>query len=239
VTDSTLAGNLAAVRQRMAAAAARVGRAADEVELVPVTKGHSADIVRQAVRLGLDRFGENRVAEGLAKMQALSGLPDIRWDMIGHVQSRKASDVAANFDRVHSVDRLKIARYLNRHAADQPAPLPVLIECNVSGEESKYGFDISDSDRADAVVVTVAEIVGMPHLQVVGLMTMAPWTEDELVVRDVFRGLRLFRDRLSEELPTATWTELSMGMTDDFELAIEEGATIVRIGRALFGPRDG
>ncbi|MGA9532766.1 MAG: YggS family pyridoxal phosphate-dependent enzyme [Anaerolineales bacterium] len=239
VAEPNLAGNLAAVRDRMAAAAARAGRSKDEVELVAVTKGHPAETVRQAHRLGLSRFGENRVGEGLAKMQQLSDLPQLHWDMIGHVQSRKAGDVAPTFDRVHSVDRLKIARYLSRHAADRPALLPILLECNVSGEGSKYGFDISQPDREEKVLPVVQQIVDLPNLRVVGLMTMAPWTEDEDVVRGVFGGLRQFRDRLRRAFPAGDWNELSMGMTDDFALAIEEGATIVRIGRALFGPRDG
>jgi pyridoxal phosphate enzyme (YggS family) len=204
-----------------------------------VTKGHDAQMVRAAAGLGLRRFGENRVAEGLAKMRELQDLPDLRWDMIGHVQSRKARDVAPNFARVHSVDRLKIARHLSRYAAEAERVLPVLIECNVTGEEAKYGFDIRRSTLETAVVKQLAQIVTLPNLEVIGLMTMAPWTEDVDIIRSAFRGLRRYRDRLRTELPSVSWSELSMGMTDDFEIAIEEGATMIRVGRALFGPREG
>jgi pyridoxal phosphate enzyme (YggS family) len=155
------------------------------------------------------------------------------------VQSRKARDVAPNFARVHSVDRLKIARHLSRYAAEAERVLPVLIECNVTGEEAKYGFDIRRSTLETAVVKQLAQIVTLPNLEVIGLMTMAPWTEDVDIIRSAFRGLRRYRDRLRTELPSVSWSELSMGMTDDFEIAIEEGATMIRVGRALFGPREG
>lgn len=238
MADAALTERLAIVKARMSAAAGRVSRSVEDIELVAVTKGHPAEMVRQAHQLGLDRFGENRVAEGLAKMQQLSDLPKLRWDMIGHVQSRKASDVAPHFARVHSVDRLKIARYLSRHAEERSSPLPVLLECNVTGEESKYGFDIHTTEGADQVVQAIRQVVEFPNLRITGLMTMAPWTEDVEVVRGTFRGLRRFRDRLRDEISALDWNELSMGMTDDFEVAIEEGSTIVRIGRALFGERD-
>jgi PLP dependent protein len=145
---------------------------------------------------------------------------------------------------VHSIDRLKIARRLNRYAADQDGRLPVLLECNVSGEESKYGFaadrcmedDPEGEEQRQALWAAVKEMVGLPHLRVAGLMTMAPIVADAEQTRPVFRRLRRLRDELAEAFPGAGWQHLSMGMTDDFEVAIEEGATMVRVGRAIFEP---
>lgn len=226
------------VRERVAAAAARSGRAQDEIEILPITKGQPLAAVRAAYSAGFRRVGENRVGEGSRKMDELSDLSDLRWDMVGHIQSRKSGDVAAGFDRVHSIDRMKIARHLNRDAAESNRSLQVLIECNVSGEESKYGWPLSDPEQWQDILEPFSEILGMERLEVLGLMTMAPWVDDDEVVRTTFLRLRRLRDYLRQELPQSDWRELSMGMTDDYELAVEEGATILRLGRALFGERE-
>lgn len=226
------------VRERVAAAAARSGRAQDEIEILPITKGQPLAAVRVAYSAGFRRVGENRVGEGSRKMDELDELSDLRWDMVGHIQSRKSSDVAAGFDRVHSIDRMKIARHLNRDAAEANRRLRVLLECNVSGEESKYGWPLSDQGRWQEILEPFYEILGMEQLKVQGLMTMAPWVDDDDVVRRTFQQLRRLREYLRQELPQTAWPELSMGMTDDYELAVEEGATILRLGRGLFGERE-
>lgn len=226
------------VRDRLAAAAARAGRAQDEIEILPITKGQPLGALRDAYSAGFRRVGENRVGEGTGKMDELADLTDLRWEMVGHIQSRKSAAVAAAFDRVHSIDRMKIARHLNRDAAEANRTLPVLLECNVSGEESKYGWPLSDQDRWQQVLEPFSEILAMEQLEVQGLMTMAPWVEDDDIVRATFQRLRSLRDYLRQELPRSDWSELSMGMSDDYELAVEEGATILRLGRALFGDRE-
>jgi hypothetical protein len=214
----------------MAAAARRGRHDPQAVRLVAVTKTVPPERIAAAYALGLRDFGENRVEEAIPKQP---GLPaDIAWHMIGHVQSRKAADAALHFALVHSLDSLKLARRLARAAQAAGRVLPVLLEVNVAGEASKYGY------RPDeAFVAEVAEILALPALRVEGLMTLAPLAADPEAARPVFAGLRALRDRLATRFPQAGWRELSMGMSDDFEIAIEEGATLVRIGRALFGER--
>lgn len=242
VTD--VARNLAGVRERIAEAALRAGRDPAEVQIIAVTKTHPAETVVVAYEAGVRHFGENRAEEGEAKISlvqdAISG-PLPTWHMVGHVQSRKAQTVVACFDYVHSVDRLKIARRLSRFAQESGRALPVLLECNVSGEETKSGFDLQnweqDEARREAFFDAIEEILALPGLSVQGLMTMAPFVEDAETVRPVFASLRGLRDELRERFPAGGWRHLSMGMTDDFEAAVEEGATMVRIGRAIFGAR--
>ncbi len=237
--ETGLRERIAQVRERMARAARRAGRSPDEITLVAVCKGHPAEAVVAAYHLGVRDFGENRVEEAEPKMARVREMlaaegtgMDIRWHMIGHIQSRKAARVVGPYVLIHSVDRLKIARRLERFAAAQERVLPVLLEINISGEETKYGF------RQDEVEAAVKELKDLPHLQVEGLMTMAPLVSDPEEVRWVFAALRELRDRLAARFPEMSWRHLSMGMTNDFEVAIEEGATIVRIGTAIFGPRE-
>lgn len=233
----SLQANLEQVRHRVGEAAARANRPPQDVAILPITKGHSVEAVRAAYECGFRRIGENRVGEGIQKRSELSELEDLHWDMVGHIQSRKSKDVAPNFDRVHSIDRSKIARHLNKDAREIGRTIPVLLECNVSGEESKYGWPLAEREQWDEHVPLFGDILEMEHLKVEGLMTMAPWVEDEDVVRGTFRRLRDLREFLREQLPAGNWGDLSMGMTDDYELAVEEGATILRLGRALFGER--
>jgi hypothetical protein len=163
--------------------------------------------------------------------------------MIGHLQSRKAADALAHFDTIQSVDSLKLAERLNRLAERDniESPMPVLLECNVSGEASKYGFELSqwgdDQELRANFSDVVRRIVELPRLRLQGLMTMAPIVTDPEHARPVFVALRALRDALAEGFPDVEWRHLSMGMTDDFEVAIEEGATLIRVGRAIFGPR--
>ena len=232
------------MQARIAEAALRAGRDPSEVTLIAVTKTHPAETVVAAYQAGLRHFGENRVEEGMVKVpafrSAISG-PQPTWHMIGHVQSRKAQTTVAHFDYIHSVGRLKIARRLSRFAQDAGRTLPVLLECNVSGEETKFGFDLQewarDKAQRESFFTAVEEILTLPGLAVHGLMTMAPFVTDPETVRPVFVSMRALLETLREHFPASDWRHLSMGMTGDFEVAIEEGATMVRIGRAIFGAR--
>ena len=234
--EEQIDANLRLVEERIHGAAARSGRGAGAVELVAICKGQSASIVRAANKAGQRDFGENRVAEAREKQVELADLSEIRWHMVGHIQSRKAKDVAPHFFMVHSIDRVKIAQRLDRYAADSGRILPVLLECNTSGEVSKTGWPVWQKDDWPGTLEDIQLIRDLRNLDVRGLMTMAPWAATPVVLRSAFQGLRNFRDFLAEKL-LIDLPELSMGMTDDYEIAIEEGATIVRVGRAIFGLR--
>ncbi|MFV9675903.1 MAG: YggS family pyridoxal phosphate-dependent enzyme [Anaerolineales bacterium] len=228
--------NLRLLKARISEAAIKSGREADAVELVAICKGQPASSVRAAYQAGQRDFGENRVAEAREKQDELTDLSEIRWHMVGHIQSRKAKDVAPHFFMVHSIDRVKIAQRLDRFTAESGRILPVLIECNTSGEASKTGWTVWQKEAWLGALEDIQMIRDYKNLAIRGLMTMAPWAADPAVLHSTFKGLRAFRDFLEEKLLTEL-PELSMGMTDDYEIAIEEGATIVRVGRAIFGPR--
>lgn len=222
-----IAANLAAVRERMAAACARAGRDPDGVRLVAVTKTVGPDEIRELYRLGVRDFGENRVADGVAHKEAL-GRDDAVWHLIGHLQRNKArAALAGGFLRIHSVESEKLLAVLDDECGRLGARPDILVEVNVSGEDSKYGV------RPDALPALAKTALAAKRLRLSGLMTMAPFTDDPEEARPVFRGLRLLRDELARETGAAL-PHLSMGMTGDFEVAIEEGATLVRIGTALF-----
>lgn len=235
--------NIAAVRARIAAAAERAGRNPADVQIVAVTKTHGPEVILAAYEAGLRHFGENRVEEAEGKIAALRAdlPPDGVWHMVGHIQSRKTADVAALFEWVHSVDRFKVARRLSEAAQRLGRTLEVLLEINLSGEKSKFGYDLSrwpdDAAQGEAFFAEVAHLLELPNLHWQGLMTMAPYTTDAETVRPIFRRLRLLREALRSRFPALDWPHLSMGMSGDFEVAVEEGATMVRIGTALFGPR--
>ena len=236
--------NLRSVQERIAEAALRAGRDPAAVTLVAVTKTFPVEVILEGYAAGLRHFGENRPEEGAAKIPAVNAaVPGPRpvWHMVGHIQSRKADLAVAYFDVVHSVDRLKIAQRLSRFAVEAGREIPVLLECNISGEATKFGFPVDrwreDAAQREAFFAECTAILALPGLRVEGLMTVAPLTDDPERVRPVFAGLRALRDALRERFPHLPWRELSMGMTDDFEVAVEEGATIVRIGRAIFGSR--
>jgi pyridoxal phosphate enzyme (YggS family) len=222
-----LARNLAAVRARVAAAAGRAGRDAGEVTVVAVSKTVPLECLRGAPAAGLADLGENRVQEAAPKIEALGHA--VTWHLVGHLQSNKAKAATRLFDLIHSIDDVDLATALDRHAGALGKRQRVLFQVNVSGEESKSGF-------APAQLRTVAErLAALPHLQPEGLMTIAPQGAGEDELRGVFRALRLLRDQLAPAFPGGSWRHLSMGMTDDYEIAVEEGATLVRVGRAIFG----
>ena len=238
---SSLAERYTAIQNRIAAAASRAGRDPNSIKLIAVSKGRTLAEIYNLYDLGQRDFGENRTEEGGDKINvAHRDQRTITWHMIGHIQRRKAREVAADFDWAHSLEGAPLAERLSRSAAAAGKVLPVLLECNVSGEENKYGLgaDRLESDAAqwEALCATVTTILAQPNLRVSGLMTMAPVVPQPDLARPVFRQLRQLRDRLADRFPTGHWLELSMGMTDDFEVAIEEGATLVRIGRAIFAP---
>lgn len=225
-----LAETLPAVRGRIDAAATAAGRDPSDVRLVAVTKSHPFEAVEAALAVGLTDLGENRVAE-LEEKVAHFGMDGVTWHMIGHVQSRKAGRVAETASMVHSVDSLKLAGKLSRAAEDGGTSLEVLVQVNTSGEDAKYGF--SPEEGYDAVL----EMAEMPGLSVRGLMTMAPFVDDDGVLSAAFSGLRTLSERL-RSASARVGPELSMGMTNDLDIAIREGSTMIRIGTALFGERD-
>lgn len=224
-----VAANVARVQERIAAAARRCGRRPEEITLVAVTKGVDLPQIEAAVATGVTDLGESRVQEAVPKAAALRH--QVRWHMVGHLQRNKVAQAVSVFSIVHSVDSERLAEELNRRA--RPS-LDVLIQVNVVGEPHKHGLP------PDAVGPVLRETAGLPALRIIGLMTIAPQVDDPEQVRPVFRRLRQLRDELnSSGAAGLELHELSMGMTDDFEVAVEEGATIVRIGRAIFGERPG
>ena len=230
---ATVAANLTSVRARIAEAATRAGRSPDAVTLVAVSKLHPFEVIEAAYAAGQRDFGENRVEELWPKVHEAEtrGLTDIRWHLIGTIQSRKSHQAVGPFVLVHSIDRMKIASRVSRDAVEQGVVMPVLLEVNVSGEASKHGF------TPEAVLAAAPELVELPGIHTRGLMTMAPLEADATEIRAVFRRLRELSERLGEVAPQGEWDALSMGMTNDFEIAVEEGATLVRVGSAIFGAR--
>jgi pyridoxal phosphate enzyme (YggS family) len=214
--------NIQNVERCIAGACERAGRSPDEVTLIAVTKTIGIPAIEAAFNAGIRNFGENRVQEAQPKIEQLTSLrPSLIWHMVGHLQTNKAKTAMDIFDIIHSVDSLRLAETLSQSSQSK---LPVLIEVNVSGEATKSGFLLPEADEA------VKRIGRLPNIEVEGLMTIAPWGSDAEEVRPIFRRLRQLGDALGLR-------HLSMGMTDDFEVAIEEGATLVRIGRAIFGER--
>jgi uncharacterized pyridoxal phosphate-containing UPF0001 family protein len=261
------------VQRQIEAAARRSGRRAEAITLVAVTKTHPAEMVTEAYAAGVRDFGENRV-EGLRERQEL-GLSDVRWHMIGHIQSRKIKELIGLCDVVHSVDRLSVAVELDKRLNSPPypplrdgegkrrthplahaqegepsqahvaspvplgrgEPLDVLLQVNVSGEESKGGWRVTSPEALESFIAEVAQVAAMPQVRIRGLMTMAPFYENPEMTRPYFVRLRTVQEVLQKTFPSISSDWLSMGMTNDYEIAIEEGATHVRIGTALFGER--
>lgn len=217
---ATIAERIAHVRERVQGAAERAGRSPADVTIVAVSKSVTPQAIEEAATAGIAHLGESRVQEAAAKIPGLREL-SVTWHLVGHLQTNKAKTALELFDIIHSVDSLHLAEVLSQRAQ---RPLPVFLEVNVTGEASKLGFPPED------VAAAAQAVARLPRLDLRGLMTVAPWTRDPEAVRPVFRQLRRLRDAISLR-------ELSIGMSDDFEVAIEEGATLVRIGRAIFGER--
>ncbi|MBL8061815.1 MAG: YggS family pyridoxal phosphate-dependent enzyme [Anaerolineales bacterium] len=222
---------------KIATAAKKAGRAPEAVRLVVVTKAQPVEVARAAIEAGAGILGENYAEEGVTKIQSLRDFSAVEWHMIGHVQSRKAQLVAENFNFMHSLDSLKLAKRLDRFCGDAGRTLPVLLEFNVGGEESKSGWEASDEARWPEVLGEFAEVLALPNLRVRGLMSMPPLGETAEFSRPYFQKVRKLRDFLLEQFPQANLSELSIGTSSDFEVAVEEGATFVRVGTAIVGPR--
>lgn len=237
MAESSVRAKLEQVLERIHAAASSVGRDPDAVRLVVVTKGHKLDIIRDAIDAGASILGENYVDEALSKMEHLPEQYEVEWHMIGHIQSRKARMVVENFAYVHSLDSYKLAARLDRFSGEINRKLPVLLECNVSGEGSKYGFSAWSADLWQTLAEQAERIADLRNLDIRGLMAMPPYFDDPEQARPYFQRLVLLRSYLRDRLPRVNWSELSMGMSGDYEVAVQEGATLVRIGTAILGSR--
>ncbi|MFH1733051.1 MAG: YggS family pyridoxal phosphate-dependent enzyme [Planctomycetota bacterium] len=219
--------NLDNVRERMACACARAGRDPAGVRLVAVTKTVTADVAEQLVELGVTDIGENRIQEAARKQQRLAHL-DLNWHMIGHLQTNKVTDALRLFGLIHSVDSLHLAKALSKRASSQDLVAPILVQIDIAGEETKYGVPAADA------AVEIGQMAELRGLRIEGLMTMAPFVDDAETVRPVFARLRELAAEIDAlALPGVGMKHLSMGMTQDFEVAIEEGATLIRVGSAL------
>ena len=231
----SIAENIAHVRKRIAAAARSANRNPDEITLMAVSKTFPPDRIREAYAAGLRVFGENRVQEFAAKATTLRDLRDVEWHLIGHLQTNKAAKAAELFDAVDSVDSVRMAEKLNAAAESSGKTLSVLIEINVGGERAKSGV-APDSEALEQILQGAPRL---RNLKIRGLMTVPPFTEDPEGSRPYFRQLRQIRDSIAaRKLPQVGMEVLSMGMSHDFEVAIEEGATCVRVGTAIFGERE-
>ena len=222
------AENLEKIQQRIRTGCERGGRGADSVALLAVTKGQPPEVVAEAARLGLNLFGENKIQEAGAKIPLCPGR--LRWHFIGHLQSNKCRDAVELFEMIQSVDSLPLAQEIAKRAEQAAKTMPILLEVNVAGEASKFGY------APERLLAELAAINALPRLEVHGLMAVPPWSAEPEQSRPHFQRLRALKERC-EQILGAPLLHLSMGMSDDFEVAIEEGATMIRIGTALFGPR--
>jgi pyridoxal phosphate enzyme (YggS family) len=230
--------NYLKVQDEIRRAAVECGRNPDEIRIVVVSKSQPTEVIQAAIQAGIRCFGENYPEEAVEKINSLPKVEGLEWHMIGHLQSRKAKLVAVYFDWMHSVDSVRIAEKLERQLSEQNKTLKVLLEFNVGGEISKYGWLASEKSHWLELVPEIEQIQHFSHLQVCGLMTMPPLTASLQEARQYFRQLRHLRDFLQEKLPNMNLKELSMGTSADFLAAVREGATMVRVGQAILGPRD-
>ncbi len=224
----SLEENLKSIRERMTAACARTGREPGAVTLIAVSKTHPPETVTAAAKLGLAVFGESKVQEAKAKIPLCPGR--LRWHMLGHLQTNKCREAVALFEMIQSVDSLRLAEELNKRAEQAAKTLPILLEASIAGEASKFGY------HPERLLADLKHLNELPRLELHGLMTIPPWSPTPEKARPVFRRLRELKTECEQRLG-ALLPHLSMGMSGDFEVAIEEGATMVRVGSALFGER--
>ena len=222
---------------KIAVAAKTAGRNPESVNLVVVTKSQPMEMARAAIEAGARILGENYPEEGVMKLQYLREFSTVEWHMIGHVQSRKAQLVAGNFNFLHSLDSLKLAKRLDRFCGENGSVLPTLLEFNVGGEESKSGWPAWEETLWPALLDELSEIIALPNLKVRGLMTMPPLGVTAEVSRPFFQKLKRLQGYLTSQYPNMDFAELSMGTSADYETAVQEGATLVRVGTAIVGPR--
>jgi pyridoxal phosphate enzyme (YggS family) len=237
IFTSSIRKNYHLVIDRIAQAACKAGRPPESVRLVVVTKRHPVSTIMAAVQAGAVCMGENYAEEAVAKMEAFEELRAIEWHMIGHIQSRKAGLVAAHFNLVHSLDSVRLAERLDRHAFELGKVLPVLLEFNLGAEENKSGWIVGEEKPGESLLLDLSQVVNLRYLRIEGLMTMPPLSDDPESARPYFIRLRKLQSELLARFPQVSWQELSMGTSTDFVVAITEGATLVRIGSAILGPR--
>jgi PLP dependent protein len=229
--------NLRRVETHIALAVERAGRTRQDIQLVAVTKLMPLEVIQAGIEAGLRMFGENYPELAAEKIAALQTDIDLTWHMIGHIQSRKTNTVCEYFDWVHSVDRMKIAIYLDRYSLENDRVMPILIEVNLSGEDSKFGWKAWDENSWLNLVPQFEKIAQLPNLEIRGLMSMPPLFDDPELTRPYYQRLGRLQGFLKDQLPEISWRELSIGTSFDYEVAVEEGATMVRLGTSLFGPR--
>jgi PLP dependent protein len=228
--NTTVKAQIDLIRQKIAEAAQRSGRRPSDVRLMAVTKTVEDRRIMEAIAAGVDMIGENYVQEGRRKIELLG--KTLEWHLIGHLQTNKAKYAVHLFDMIHSLDRIELARELDRRSAAAGVTTRVLVEINISGEETKRGVPERDA------LALIRDVSELKHLSIHGLMTMPPWFDDPEAARPFFAALRALRDRVTaEDFPGVSMAELSMGMSQDYGVAVEEGATIIRIGRSIFGER--
>jgi pyridoxal phosphate enzyme (YggS family) len=230
--------NYRRILERISAVALNTGRDPGDIRLVVVTKGQPVEKIRAVIEAGARDLGENYLEEAIPKIELFSENEGLIWHMIGHVQSRKASGVSQYFGYIQSLDSLKLARRMSQALESGKAGKPVLLEFNASGEEAKYGLPAWQEERWSELIPELREIVMKPNLAIRGLMGMAPYARDPESARPYFQRLFKLREYLKYHIPERDWNELSMGMSTDFEIAIQEGATILRLGEAIMGKRN-
>lgn len=229
--------NLNYVKDRVLKAANKKSREVGSIRLIVVTKGQPINIVNAAIQAGARILGENYAEEAVKKINSLQTNTSVEWHMIGHVQSRKTDLVANNFSFMHSLDSVKLARKLEQSLIESGKVMPVLLEFNIGGEMSKYGWQAQDSKNWNGFLPEIEQILDLTHLNVRGLMTMPPNENDPVRSRSHFISLRKLRDFLEKQYPGTELQDLSMGTSSDYEIAVEEGATFIRVGQAILGER--
>ena len=234
---SSIRDNYQYTLEQIESAARKSGRNPGDIKLVVVTKSQPVNVVQAALEAGVRILGENYPEEGVTKIQSLPFQSGVEWHMIGHVQSRKARLVVEHFELLHSLDSLKLANRLNRFSEEHKRILPVLLEFNVGGEDTKSGWDALEESQWNKLIPDIQSILELPNLRIRGLMTMPPLGTSPEDSRRFFQRLRLLRDHLDSHFPDTDWRELSMGTSADYTVAVEEGATLVRVGTAIVGTR--
>jgi hypothetical protein len=237
-TTDEIHQNYRRILERISRTATLVGRDIRGIRLVVVTKGQLVEKIEAVLQAGATELGENYLEEAIPKIELFKSRQPLTWHMIGHIQSRKAAGVCQHFGTVQALDSLKLAQRMSRTLSELGLWMPVLLEFNVSGEESKFGYPAWQEGRWDELLPELGEIVKLPNLAVQGLMGMAPYSQNPESARPYFQRLFRLREYLGKNIPEVNWSELSMGMSADFEIAIQEGSTMVRVGEAIMGRRE-
>lgn len=235
--QKTIQTNYTKVIARINEVALTSGRDPQSIRLVVVTKTQPVDIIRCVIEAGATNLGENYIEEAIPKIDSLKNYKDIKWHMIGHLQSRKAENFYSYFDYIHSLDSIKLAKKICQFASVDNKVIPVWLEFNIGGEFSKFGWNISNEHDWDTILPDIEQIVYLPNLNVLGAMTIPPYFEDPEASRPFYQRLRAFQSHVINRLHPPNFRELSMGMSSDFEVAIQEGSTCLRIGQAILGSR--